>query len=334
MKKIAYIIGICFTMLLYCACQDHYDETEPSVSEETPSSDVESVTEEISAEETKEVFLEEEETEQAEEVQNVPVSVEFNGFNRVDEREALDLVYNYLYEDFEYKEYSVYMDEIDQNGVSKKGYIVGQYTYQYPNRIYEEYTPEVEPGVTRRLELVYEGLSQNEFFYIFSEWYMRVEDDGNLYREISDYIAISVDGKMIIQQREGDQWLAYDKLTGESTLVSSDDITCHTYAFCITKFELSDGVLTVIGNDGSANGWKVEPISISYPLSSDCEWVIGSFGYYNGADSYFVKKRDISYEEIKGWTEQDYTGEEIQSPNGIYFYISDGCIKRVLVLVS
>lgn len=356
MKRIG-IVLFCSVALLFCGCQKERVETlmeeeaetseVESVSEGTTESSSEETTEEASTE-TEEASAETEETEQ-EEAQNYPVEVGFDSGIRIDAREALDLVYEYLYKDFEGREYSVYLDDVYQDGSSRMGYVVGQYTYSSDSgKVYEEYTPELRPKVGRD-ELIYQGLSSNEFFYIF-----RLDTEDMFYevrrRNIHDYIAISIDGKMIIQRGEwGEQWIAFDKLTGESMMVESSAVTCRTYMFCVMKFELSDGVLTVVANDGSANGWQVEPMSISCPLAEDCEWKEGNFYvvYESERESddgepereyYFQEFREISFEEVKSatehWMELARTEWDIQSPTGLCFIVEDGVIVKVYTTTS
>lgn len=356
LRKNISIILISFTVLFCCGCQGRVDsfsdmETQSSevesISEETTESSSEETTEEASTE-PEEASAEPEETEQ-EEVSNYPVEVGFDSRIRIDAREALDLVYEYLYKDFEGREYSVYLDDMYQDGSSRMGYVVGQYTYSSDSgKVYEEYTPELRPKAGRK-ELIYQGLSSNEFFYIF-----RLDTEDMFYevptRWINDYIAISIDGKMIIQRGEwGDQWVAFDKLTGESMMVEASAVTCRTYMFCVTKFELSDGVLTVEANDGSANGWQVEPMSISCPLAEDCEWKEGNFyvvyeseGESDDGESeweyYFQEFRELSFEEVKSateyWMEWARTDWDGQSPTGLCFIVEDGVIVKVYTTTS
>ena len=349
MRRIGVVL-LCSIVFLLCGC--HKESPESSRDAEVEFSDIEGVSEEtteMSSEEMpEETSPEAEETEQ-EDTQNYPVEIAFNRESQIDAREALDLVYEYLYKDFEGREYSVYLDDMYQDGSSRMGYVVGQYTFSsHYEKVYEEYTPELRPKVGRK-ELIYQGLSSNEFFYIF-----RLDTEDTYYggptRWINDYIAISIDGKMIIQRgTEGDRWPAYDKLTGESLMVEASAVTCRTYMFCVTKFELSDGVLTVVANDGLANGWKVEPMSISCPLAEDCEWKEGNFYvvYESEGESddggpkmeyYFEEFRELSFEEVKRsteyWMELARSGENIESPTGLCFIVEDGVIVKVYTTVS
>ena len=150
--------------------------------------------------------------------------VEIDYDNLIDEREALDLAYNYLYEDSEYNEYSVYCDEIWHQGVQRWGYVVVQFAYDEGDytRRYEKYDPDADLMIGRegRIELLYDGLSGNELFYTF--WlcgYIRDDEDWG-HRSTFNFIAVSIDGKMIecerVDETGTDEWFEhwdwYDEL--------------------------------------------------------------------------------------------------------------------------
>ena len=135
--------------------------------------------------------------------------VEIDYDHLIDERTALDLAYNYLYEDSEYNEYSVYCDEIWHQGVQRWGYVVVQFAYDEGDytRRYEKYDPNANLMIGRegRIELLYDGLSGNELFYTF--WlcgYIRDDEDWG-HRSTFNFIAVSIDGKMIECERSDEQ---------------------------------------------------------------------------------------------------------------------------------
>lgn len=162
-------------------------------------------------------MTEESESESSEEVKAVIPKVEIDYDNLIDEREALDMAYNYLYEDSEYNEYSVYCDEIWHQGVQRWGYIVVQFAYDEGDytRRYEKYDPDADLLIGRegRIELLYDGLSKNELFYTF--WlcgYIRDDEDWG-HRSTYNFIAVSIDGKIIERERIDetgtDEWLEH-----------------------------------------------------------------------------------------------------------------------------
>ena len=132
--------------------------------------------------------------------------VEIDYDNLIDEREALDLAYNYVYgENHVYNEYSMYCDEIYHQGVQRWGYVVVQFAYDeddYTPR-YEKYDPNVESkiGGVSRIELLYDGLSPNELFYTFWLCGYIPHDENEGHRSTYNFIAVSIDGKMVVCER-------------------------------------------------------------------------------------------------------------------------------------
>ena len=153
--------------------------------------------------------------------------VEIDYDHLIDERTALDLAYNYLYEDSEYNEYSVYCDEIWHQGVQRWGYVVVQFAYDGDSNTpgYQKYDPDAESMIGRedRIELLYDALSPNELFYTF--WLCEyIQDDAESgHRSTYDFVAVSIDGKMIVCQRTDedgneksiDEWDWYDSLISQ-----------------------------------------------------------------------------------------------------------------------
>lgn len=150
--------------------------------------------------------------------------VEIDHDNLIDERAALDLAYDYLYEDSVYNGFGVYSDEIYHQGVYRWGYVVVQFAYDEDSNtpIYEKYDPDADLAIGRtgRIELLYDGMSKNELFYTF--WlcsYIRDGEDWG-HRSTLNFIAVSIDGKMIVCERsdaEGnekplEEWDWYDEL--------------------------------------------------------------------------------------------------------------------------
>lgn len=145
----------------------------------------------------------------SEEVRLEAPKVEIDYENLIDEREALDLAYNYLYEDSVYGGYSVYSDKIYHQGDSRWGYVIVQFAYDEGSDtpMYEKYDPDADLmiGQVGRLELLYDGMSENELFYIF--WlcsYIRDDEEGG-HRSTGDFIAVSIDGKNIACERTDEE---------------------------------------------------------------------------------------------------------------------------------
>lgn len=118
-----------------------------------------------------------------------------------------------------------------------------------------------------------------------------------------------------------------------------------TYDPQIVTFEISNGILTVVADDGSKFGWGSERtgnFSISYPIAEDCKWDTGYFI----SESEFISQGTTDYEDVKSYIERVQAGymegiEELQSgehgidsPMGIYIEVTDGIVVKVYTLFS
>lgn len=131
-----------------------------------------------------------------------------------------------------------------------------------------------------------------------------------------------------------------------NVLAAYDALRKVTYSTCVPEvvtFKLSDGILTLVTDDGSRFGWKSgeEGYSISYPVADDCIWETGWFG------SEYVVEETIDYEWVKSYIEQtqieyaegyakygDSDESGVISPMGIYIEVVDGIIVRVYTAFS
>ena len=116
-----------------------------------------------------------------------------------------------------------------------------------------------------------------------------------------------------------------------------------TYDPQIVTFEISNGILTVVADDGSRFGWGSErtgDFSISYPIAEDCKWDTGYFI----SESEFISQGTTDYEDVKSYIERVQAGymegieelqsgeHEINSPMGIYIELTDGIVVKVYTL--
>lgn len=115
--------------------------------------------------------------------------------------------------------------------------------------------------------------------------------------------------------------------------------TYNAYDPEIVTFEMSDGILTVVADDGSRFGWNnnAEGFSISYPVAEDCVWETGYF------EADFVATDSTDYESVKSYIEETQAGYieysetedfEINSPMGLYIEVTDGVVVRVYTAFS
>lgn len=116
-----------------------------------------------------------------------------------------------------------------------------------------------------------------------------------------------------------------------------------TYDPQIVTFEISNGILTVVADDGSRFGWgsvRTSEFSISYPIAEDCKWEDGYFV----SESDFMSYGTTDYETVKSYIERVQAGymegieelqsgeHEINSPMGIYIELTDGIVVKVYTL--
>lgn len=108
------------------------------------------------------------------------------------------------------------------------------------------------------------------------------------------------------------------------------------HEYCIYEYELKDGILTVKADDGANANTRSfgigEPFTFSYPVSDDCIWEDG-YGYdeIREQNPTWIKTPGEVEEEIKEWRKwYDNYPDEIESPVGIRFYVTDGEVVKVL----
>lgn len=110
-----------------------------------------------------------------------------------------------------------------------------------------------------------------------------------------------------------------------------------TYCFRIAKFELEDGMLTVVDDGAPGSGWDEEnAFSFSLPVSEDCLWQKAYYG--NGI---VVMDEPYGYEEAakdivewRGNYKAALEDEEygIESPVGLHIEVVDSVVARVYTI--
>lgn len=99
--------------------------------------------------------------------------------------------------------------------------------------------------------------------------------------------------------------------------------TYAAYSVEITKFDLTDNILTVEA-DSDPNGRR-EGFAISYPVSEDCTW---EYGYYNN-DGSFVSDEYESFEYMKEEIAENQQNIEVQSQILLCVEVVDDTVVRV-----
>lgn len=152
-------------------------------------------------------------------------------------------------------------------------------------------------------------------------WYREIErrsdDQESIYQNMSDIEQANV------------QFLS--SFADDEKINTTYDTDC----FCIAKFELADGLLTVVDDGAPGVGWgNRNTFSFSLPISGDCQW---QKAYY-GVDGLVVMDEPYSYEEavrdIAQWRENynaALEGEEaaLDSPVGLHIEVVDSVVVRV-----
>lgn len=112
-----------------------------------------------------------------------------------------------------------------------------------------------------------------------------------------------------------------------STLIAAYDAlrttTYAAYSVEITKFDLTDNILTVEA-DSDPNGRR-EGFAISYPVSEDCTW---EYGYYNNEGN-FVSDEYQNFEYMKEEIAENQQNIEVQSQILLCIEVIDDTVVRV-----
>lgn len=118
----------------------------------------------------------------------------------IDERQALDMAYHYLYHDLEIGQYSVFCEELSEinKGMS---YVVAQFQSDFTGQeAYQpgNFQPEKNKTILSYVEPAYSTASNYYCFHLYSYIY---DGEGNYHCSTLNYIYVSVNGEHIIAER-------------------------------------------------------------------------------------------------------------------------------------
>lgn len=173
-------------------------EAEMNCEEETSDDAISEDSEEVSVEDVEELYIDEQKL--------------------ISEKDALEIAYNYYYGDSEFKEYSVYCEELpclmeedmpylqkllgrSYAQTSKSGYVV----YQCADKsgiIWEKFDS-ANPSPEKDKWILYSlGSTDNQAYYVFWLYQYVSEGDGFYHLTTGDYCIVYYDGSMVVSERK------------------------------------------------------------------------------------------------------------------------------------